>query len=233
MWGWWSLGATSSSFAEHEMPGLMTCHEESGPAQSLRGLNTHVFLHMTIQTDVTLQGLGATGWWTSFYIFSTQYHAVAGIARACIFHGFQLERRDVPGVLVVHHTVPGAVGCRVIKGFEHQWTCAHDTPIWRCQGFRFQSAAEGYLNGFTRSSKKTLSCVFSALYTYLCNAWQANTFRVSFWCRTAGVAYPAATWQCKQNSKCDGTQTDSPAQHTRCTICRQRKVCFTEECSFV
>ena len=51
---------------------------------------------------------------------------------------------------------------------------------------------------FDPQSKKTLSILlFVALHTPLCNAWQANAFRVSFWWRTACVAYPAATWHGK------------------------------------
>ena len=54
-----------------------------------------------------------------------------------------------------------------------------------------RGAAEGYVNGFTRSSKRTtVILVFLALHTSLCNAWQADAFRVSFWWRVAGVAYP-------------------------------------------
>ena len=63
----------------------------------------------------------------------------------------------------------------------------------------------------------------------LCNARQANAFRVSFWWRTAVVAYSAA----ETCSKCDAAHTDSPTLHTRCMIRTKRRVCFTEECSYL
>ena len=46
-----------------------------------------------------------------------------------------------------------------------------------------------------------------ALHTSLCQRWQANAFRVSFWWRAAGAAYPAATRQGKTHSTCDVAHT--------------------------
>ena len=79
------FGRKELSLAEHEMPGLMACRKEFGPAQPFKGLNINGSLHMTIQTGVlieTLQALGATVRWASCNIFSTQDHAAAGIAKA-------------------------------------------------------------------------------------------------------------------------------------------------------
>src|SRR6478735_1743929 len=69
--------------AEQEMPGLMSCREEFGPTQPLKGLKIVGSLHMTIQTAVlieTLTALGADVRWCSCNIFSTQDHAAAAIA---------------------------------------------------------------------------------------------------------------------------------------------------------
>ena len=51
-------------------------------------------------------------------------------------------------------------------------------------------AAEGHLNGLTRSSNNHGHAFFLALLEILRNAWQASAIRVSIWWRTAGVAYP-------------------------------------------
>jgi len=69
--------------AEQEMPGLMSCREEYGPSQPLKGLKIVGSLHMTIQTGVlieTLTALGAEVRWCSCNIFSTQDHAAAAVA---------------------------------------------------------------------------------------------------------------------------------------------------------
>lgn len=73
--------------AQVEMPGLMSCIAEFGPAQPLKGANISGSLHMTIQTAVlieTLVELGAEVTWSSCNIFSTQDHAAAAIAAAGI-----------------------------------------------------------------------------------------------------------------------------------------------------
>jgi len=70
--------------AQVEMPGLMSCISEFGPAQPLAGANISGSLHMTIQTAVlieTLVALGANVRWCSCNIFSTQDHAAAAVAR--------------------------------------------------------------------------------------------------------------------------------------------------------
>src|SRR3954452_15742417 len=68
--------------AEHEMPGLMSCREEYGASQPLKGARITGSLHMTIQTAVlieTLVALGAEIRWCSCNIFSTQDHAAAAV----------------------------------------------------------------------------------------------------------------------------------------------------------
>lgn len=70
--------------AEAEMPGLMACRAEFGPAQPFKGTRIAGSLHMTIQTAVlieTLVALGAEVRWCSCNIFSTQDHAASAIAR--------------------------------------------------------------------------------------------------------------------------------------------------------
>jgi len=67
------------------MPGLMSCREEFGPSQPLKGARITGSLHMTVQTAVlieTLAALGAQVRWCSCNIFSTQDHAAAAIAAA-------------------------------------------------------------------------------------------------------------------------------------------------------
>jgi hypothetical protein len=47
--------------AEGEMPGLMACRTEFGPAQPLKGAKITGSLHMTIQTAVLIETLVALG----------------------------------------------------------------------------------------------------------------------------------------------------------------------------
>merc|ERR1711920_1198957 len=77
------FGRMEISLAEVEMPGLMSCRTEFGPAQPLAGANISGSLHMTIQTAVlieTLTNLGAKVRWCSCNIFSTQDHAASAVA---------------------------------------------------------------------------------------------------------------------------------------------------------
>jgi adenosylhomocysteinase len=79
------FGRKEYDIAQIEMPGLMSCREEFGPSQPLKGARIMGSLHMTIQTGVlieTLQALGAEVRWCSCNIFSTQDHAAAAIAKA-------------------------------------------------------------------------------------------------------------------------------------------------------
>ena len=78
-----AFGRKELDIAETEMPGLMACRAEYGPAQPLKGARISGSLHMTIQTAVlieTLTALGAEVRWASCNIFSTQDHAAAAIA---------------------------------------------------------------------------------------------------------------------------------------------------------
>jgi adenosylhomocysteinase len=78
------FGRMEIELAQVEMPGLMSCISEFGPAQPLAGSNISGSLHMTIQTAVlieTLVALGAKVRWCSCNIFSTQDHAAAAVAR--------------------------------------------------------------------------------------------------------------------------------------------------------
>merc|ERR1711977_725892 len=79
------FGRKELNIAEHEMPGLMACRKEFGPAAPFKGMNISGSLHMTIQTAVlieTLHALGAKVRWCSCNIFSTQDHAAAAVAKA-------------------------------------------------------------------------------------------------------------------------------------------------------
>jgi adenosylhomocysteinase len=76
------FGRKEIRLAEHEMPGLMSCREEFGSRQPLKGARITGSLHMTIQTAVlieTLVALGAEIRWCSCNIFSTQDHAAAAV----------------------------------------------------------------------------------------------------------------------------------------------------------
>jgi adenosylhomocysteinase len=77
-------GRKDIELAEVEMPGLMACRAEYGPANPFGGARISGSLHMTIQTAVlieTLKSLGGDIRWCSCNIFSTQDHAAAAIAR--------------------------------------------------------------------------------------------------------------------------------------------------------
>lgn len=69
------------------MPGPMSLREEYGASKPLAGARIAGCLHITIQTAVlieTIVELGADVTWSSYNIFSTQDHASAAIAAACI-----------------------------------------------------------------------------------------------------------------------------------------------------
>jgi adenosylhomocysteinase len=78
-----AFGRKEIQLAEHEMPGLMATRAEYAESQPLRGARITGSLHMTIQTAVLIETLGARGAqvrWASCNIFSTQDHAAAAIA---------------------------------------------------------------------------------------------------------------------------------------------------------
>ena len=77
------FGRKEITLAEHEMPGLMAVRAEYAAAQPLRGARVTGSLHMTVQTAVLIETLGALGAqvrWASCNIFSTQDHAAAAVA---------------------------------------------------------------------------------------------------------------------------------------------------------
>jgi adenosylhomocysteinase len=81
------FGRKEITLAEHEMPGLMAMRAEYGAQQPLTGARITGSLHMTVQTAVLIETLGALGAevrWASCNIFSTQDHAAAAIAKAGI-----------------------------------------------------------------------------------------------------------------------------------------------------
>src|SRR4029079_7887799 len=77
------FGRKEIGIAEKEMPGLMAIREKYAPSKPLAGVRVTGSLHMTIQTGVlieTMGALGADGPWARCNIFSTQDHAAAAIA---------------------------------------------------------------------------------------------------------------------------------------------------------
>jgi len=78
-------GRKELQVAEHEMPGLMSLRAKYAKTKPLKGVRITGSLHMTIQTAVLIETLGALGAdvrWASCNIFSTQDHAAAAIAKA-------------------------------------------------------------------------------------------------------------------------------------------------------
>jgi len=78
-------GRKELQVAEHEMPGLMALRAKYAKKKPLQGVRITGSLHMTIQTAVLIETLGALGAdvrWASCNIFSTQDHAAAAIAKA-------------------------------------------------------------------------------------------------------------------------------------------------------
>jgi len=114
------FGRKELALAEHEMPGLMNCRKEFGPAQPFKGLNINGSLHMTIQTGVlieTLAALGAKVRWCSCNIFSTQDHAAAAIAKAGTSTLFAWKGETLPEYWWCTEqmmTVPGQDGCDLL-----------------------------------------------------------------------------------------------------------------------
>jgi adenosylhomocysteinase len=77
-----NFGRAEMTLAEHEMPGLMAMRAEFGESKPLQGSRIAGSLHMTIQTAVLIETLGALGAdvrWVSCNIFSTQDHAAAAV----------------------------------------------------------------------------------------------------------------------------------------------------------
>src|SRR3954465_8024202 len=112
-------GRKEIELAEVEMPGLMACREEYGPAQPLSGARVTGSLHMTVQTAVlieTLVDLGAEVRWASCNIFSTQDHAAAAV----------VVGRD--GTIEEPQGVP--VFAWKGETLEEYWWCTQQILIW-------------------------------------------------------------------------------------------------------
>jgi len=78
-------GRKAIDISQHEMPGLMSVRARYAAAKPLKGVRVTGSLHMTIETAVLIETLGALGAevrWASCNIFSTQDHAAAAIAKA-------------------------------------------------------------------------------------------------------------------------------------------------------
>jgi adenosylhomocysteinase len=81
------LGRKRIRMAEQEMPGLMQIRAKYAPLQPLKGVRLSGSLHMTKETAVLIETLGALGAsvrWASCNIFSTQDDAAAAIAASGI-----------------------------------------------------------------------------------------------------------------------------------------------------
>merc|ERR1711965_913814 len=133
--------------AVYEMPGLMNCRKEFGPAQPFKGLNINGSLHMTIQTGVlieTLAAMGAKVRWCSCNIFSTQDNAAAAIAKAGTASVYAWKGETLPEYWWCTEqmmTVPGADGCDLLvddggdatllihKGLEFEGKFAKDGTL--------------------------------------------------------------------------------------------------------
>jgi adenosylhomocysteinase len=77
------LGRKRIRMAEEEMPGLMSIRAKYAPQKPLKGVRVTGSLHMTKETAVLIETLGALGAsvrWASCNIFSTQDDAAAAIA---------------------------------------------------------------------------------------------------------------------------------------------------------
>src|ERR1700730_7757417 len=92
------FGRREIQIAEQEMPGLMAIRAKYAKEKPLAGVRVTGSLHMTIQTAVLIETLGALGAnvrWASCNIFSTQNHAAAAMAKAgvpvCAWKGESLE----------------------------------------------------------------------------------------------------------------------------------------------
>src|SRR3546814_13497609 len=77
------LGRKRIRMAEEEMPGLMSIRAKYAPLQPLKGVRLTGSLHMTKETAVLLETLGALGAsvrWASCNIFSTSDDPAAAVA---------------------------------------------------------------------------------------------------------------------------------------------------------
>jgi adenosylhomocysteinase len=112
-------GRKEMDLAEREMPGLMALRERHGAQKPLAGVRVTGSLHMTIQTAVLIETLGALGAdvrWASCNIFSTQDHAAAAVA------------------VGPHGTVAKPSGTAVFawkgESLEEYWWCTNEALTW-------------------------------------------------------------------------------------------------------
>ncbi|SEP91958.1 adenosylhomocysteinase [Solimonas aquatica] len=107
------LGRKRIVMAEQEMPGLMSIRAKYAPLAPLKGVRLTGSLHMTKETAVLLETLGALGAsvrWASCNIFSTQDDAAAAVAAAgtpvFAWKGETLEEYWDCTLDAVTHTLP-------------------------------------------------------------------------------------------------------------------------------
>src|SRR6201988_3894894 len=113
------FGRNEIRLAEHEMPGLMAVRREYSDAQPLAGARITGALHMTIQTAVLIETLGALGAavrWASANIFSTQDHAAAAVVVGS--DGTPEDPRGVPVFAWKGETL------------EEYWWCTQQALTW-------------------------------------------------------------------------------------------------------
>ncbi|WP_028081726.1 adenosylhomocysteinase [Solimonas soli] len=107
------FGRKRIGMAEEEMPGLMSIRAKYAPLRPLKGVRLTGSLHMTKETAVLLETLGALGAsvrWASCNIFSTQDDAAAAVAAAgtpvFAWKGETLEEYWDCTLDAVTHTLP-------------------------------------------------------------------------------------------------------------------------------
>jgi adenosylhomocysteinase len=111
-------GRKEIRLAEQEMPGLMAIREEFAARKPLAGQRVMGSLHMTVQTAVLIETLGALGAdvrWVSCNIFSTQDHAAAAVV---VGEGTVEEPNGVPVFAWKGETL------------EEYWWCTEQALLW-------------------------------------------------------------------------------------------------------
>jgi adenosylhomocysteinase len=112
-------GRKEIRLAEQEMPGLMAVREEYAAQRPLEGVQVMGSLHMTVQTAVLIETLGALGAdvrWVSCNIFSTQDHAAAAVVVGP--DGTVDEPKGVPVFAWKGETL------------EEYWWCTEQALLW-------------------------------------------------------------------------------------------------------
>jgi adenosylhomocysteinase len=112
-------GRKEIRLAEQEMPGLMAVRAEYATARPLDGVKVMGSLHMTVQTAVLIETLGALGAdvrWVSCNIYSTQDHAAAAVVVGP--DGTVDEPRGVPVFAWKGETL------------EEYWWCTEQALVW-------------------------------------------------------------------------------------------------------